>query len=126
MSGPDAPSGRGGRHLLGRQEECATLDGLVAAGRDGRSGVLVVRGDAGVGKTALLDHAAEAATGFRLLSANGVESEMELAFAALHQLCGPLLDRLTEIPTPQRAALETVFGMRAGLPRIASWWGWRC
>ncbi len=120
--GPDpmtpsaVPVGHGGGRLLGRQEECATLDGLLAAGLDGRSGVLVVRGDAGVGKTALLDHATNAATGFRLLSASGVESEMELAFAALHQLCGPLLDRITEIPTPQSGALETVFGMRVASP----------
>jgi DNA-binding CsgD family transcriptional regulator len=87
---------------------------VIAAGREGRSGVLVVRGDAGVGKTALLDHAVDSASEFRLLYVGGVESEMELAFAALHQLCAPLLDRVRELPAPQRSALDRVFGQEAG------------
>ena len=102
--------------LRGRGAECAELDQMLAAARTGESRVLVVRGDAGVGKSAILDHAANSARGLRVLRADGVESDMELAFAALHQLCGPVLDRLTNIPAPQRQALETVFGMRSGAP----------
>ncbi|MET9315114.1 AAA family ATPase [Kribbella sp. NPDC003505] len=82
--------------------------------RNGRSRVLVVRGEAGVGKTALLAYAAESATDVSTLRAVGVQSEMELAFAALHQLCAPLLDRLDRIPEPQRRALATVFGLAPG------------
>jgi hypothetical protein len=112
---PDDRSRRGPRPTLrGREAECAALDRVIAAGREGRSGVLVVRGDAGVGKTALLDHAVDSASEFRLLYVGGVESEMELAFAALHQLCAPLLDRVRELPAPQRSALDRVFGQEAG------------
>src|SRR3954454_14137517 len=100
--------------LRGRQDECAVLDRLLDDGRSGRSGVLVVRGDAGVGKTALLDYAIESASGFRIARAVGVESEMELAFAALQQLCAPVLDRLDRLPGPQRDALGVAFGLRAG------------
>jgi hypothetical protein len=74
--------------LRGRRDERAVLDGLAHDARAGRSGVLVLRGEAGIGKTARLEHAIESASDFRLLRAVGVESEMELAFAALHQLCG--------------------------------------
>ena len=102
-------------HMLrGRGGECATLDGLLEGVRGGRSAALVVRGEAGVGKTALLRYAVESATDMRVVRAVGVESEMELAFAALHQLCGPLLDRLGHLPDPQRNALETAFGLIAG------------
>jgi DNA-binding CsgD family transcriptional regulator len=76
--------------------------------------VLVVRGEAGVGKSALLDYATGAAADVRILRAMGVQSEMELAFAALHQLCAPLLDHLPRIPEPQRRALATVFGVAPG------------
>jgi DNA-binding CsgD family transcriptional regulator len=100
--------------LLGREQERSALGALLSAVHQGESRVLVVRGDAGVGKTALLEHVVESSTGTRLLRAQGVESEMELAFAALHQLCAPLLDGLPDLPTPQRAALETIFGHRAG------------
>lgn len=100
--------------LLDREHERSTLDDLLSAVRQGESRVLVVRGDAGVGKTALLEHVVGTATGTRLLRAQGIESEMELAFAALHQLCAPLLDALSDLPAPQRAALETIFGHRAG------------
>ena len=102
--------------LLGRGEEIAALDRVVAAGRDGGSRVLVVSGAAGVGKSVLLEHAAASAGDMRVLRAAGVESEMELAFAALHQVCMPLLDRLPRLPGPQCAALQTVFGVRAGAP----------
>jgi len=102
--------------LRGRRGECTRLDSLLAGVRTGRSAALVVRGEAGVGKTALLDYVAESAAGLRLLRAAGVESEMELAFAALHQMCGPVLDRLGRLPGPQRAALGTAFGLQAGPP----------
>jgi hypothetical protein len=98
----------------GRRSEREVLDGLLDGVRDGRSGALVVRGEAGVGKTALLDYAVGSAPDLRVIRAVGVESEMELAFAALHQLCGPMLDRLEGLPGPQRAALATAFGLQAG------------
>ena len=103
-----------GPGLLGRRRERADLDALIAAVRAGESRALVVRGDAGVGKSALLEYVAERATGCRIVHAVGVESEMELAFAGLHQLCTPLLDRLERLPAPQRDALATAFGLRAG------------
>ena len=102
--------------LPGRQAECALLDQLVAAVRTGESRVLVVHGDPGIGKSALLDYAEKSASGVRVLRAIGVESEMELPFATLHQLCVPLLDRLKDLPPPRCAALETVFGMTPGTP----------
>ena len=100
--------------LLGRAEECALLDGLLGDIRQGRSRSLVLRGEAGVGKTALLRHLVESAPDLTVARAVGVESEMELAFASLHQLCGPMLDRLPTLPAPQRQALEIVFGLSAG------------
>jgi DNA-binding CsgD family transcriptional regulator len=102
--------------LLGRGPECAALDRLLGAVRAGQSGALVVRGEPGVGKTALLEYAVEHATGCRVVRAAGVESEMELAFAALHQLCGELLDRRDALPEPQRDALAVAFGLQAGTP----------
>jgi DNA-binding CsgD family transcriptional regulator len=100
--------------LLDREEERAALDGLLQDLRSGRGRVLVVRGEAGVGKSALLEYAAGAAADMRVARAVGVESEMELAFASLHQLCAPLLDRLEGLPGPQRDALGVAFGLRAG------------
>ena len=101
--------------LRGRIDECALLDGLLAAVRSGQSRTLMLRGEAGVGKTALLDHlVAAAATDMQAVRAVGVESEMELAFASLHQLCSPLLEYLERVPPPQREALEIVFGISAG------------
>jgi AAA ATPase-like protein len=100
--------------LRDRQAERALLDGLLDGARAGRSGVLVVRGEAGVGKTALFEHAVESASDLTVLRAVGVESEQELAFAALHQLCAPLLGRLDRLPEPQRDALATTFGFGAG------------
>ena len=105
--------------ILGRATECAVLDQLIAAVRTGESRVLVVHGAPGIGKSALLDYTALSATDLRVLRADGVESEMELAFATLHQLCAPLLDGLKDLPAPQRDALETVFGTRAGNPAAA-------
>jgi DNA-binding CsgD family transcriptional regulator len=102
--------------LVGREAECSELDQLVAAVRAGESRVLVLRGEAGVGKSALLDHAATAAGDGAILRARGIESEMELSFATLHQLCTPVLDSLPELPAPQRTALETIFGVRIGSP----------
>src|SRR3954469_845704 len=102
--------------LLGRSSECDTLDRLVGTGRAGQSAVLVVRGEAGVGKSALLASLIERASGCRIVRAAGVESEMELPFAGLHQLCGPMLDRLDRLPAPQRDALATAFGLSAGDP----------
>jgi DNA-binding CsgD family transcriptional regulator len=114
--GGNSSAHRDSTSLRGRERECAQLGQMLAAARSGESRVLVVRGDAGVGKSALLDYAVNSARDMRTLRALGVESEMELAFAGLHQLCAPLLDRLTEIPAPQCTALETVFGVRAGAP----------
>jgi DNA-binding CsgD family transcriptional regulator len=102
--------------LLGREPECARLDEVIVALRAGESGVLVLRGPPGVGKSALLEYAESSATDVRVFRVAGVESEVELQFAALHQLCSPLLDRRKTLPTPQRDALETVFGIRAGFP----------
>jgi DNA-binding CsgD family transcriptional regulator len=100
--------------LVGRREERATLEALLASAREGRSGVLVLQGEAGVGKSALLDDAMASADGYRVVRATGVQSEMELAFGALHQLCAPLLDRLDGLPPPQRDALGAAFGLSAG------------
>ena len=100
--------------LTGRDGEREVLDRLVEAVRGGESRVLVVRGEPGIGKTALLDYAAGRAVGFRVVRAWGVESEMELAFAGLHQLCVPMLGRLDQLPGPQRDALAVAFGMREG------------
>jgi DNA-binding CsgD family transcriptional regulator len=103
-----------GGGLRGRRTERAALDRLLAEVRAGQSRVLVLRGEAGVGKTALLDYLHEQASGFRVARAVGVESEMELAFAGLHQLCTSMLGNLADLPGPQRDALGTVFGLRMG------------
>ena len=100
--------------LLGRADECALLDGLIDDIRRGESRSLVLRGEAGIGKTALLEYLVESASDLTVVRAVGVESEMELAFASLHQLCAPLLDRLERLPAPQRDALRIVFGLTAG------------
>ena len=100
--------------LIDRHAERDTLKRLVAAVRDGEGRALVVCGEAGVGKTALLDYLADNASGCRVVRTAGCQSEMELAFAALHQLCTPLLERLTRLPAPQRDALRIAFGMGSG------------
>ena len=86
--------------LIGRRSECEMLDGLVADVRAHRSRVLVLRGEPGVGKTALLDYVASTSTGCRVVRAAGVESEVELAFASLHQLCAPMLDHMVRRSKP--------------------------
>jgi DNA-binding CsgD family transcriptional regulator len=100
--------------LRGRSDERERLDGLLDRARDGESCVLVVRGEPGIGKTALLQSAIERAPGFHVARAWGVQSEMELPFAGLHQLCAPMLGRLERLPAPQRDALGTAFGLSAG------------
>src|SRR5690242_2018814 len=100
--------------LLNRLAERAVLAGLLDGARAGQSGVLVLRGEPGVGKTALLDNTVGSAASMRVARVAGVESEMELAFAALQQLCAPMLDGLERLPGPQRDALGVAFGLRAG------------
>ena len=101
--------------LQGRRTECAAVDRLLETVHSGQSGALVLRGEAGIGKTAVLDYAAERAEGCWVLRAVGVESEMELPFAGLHQLCVPLLARLDRLPAPQQDALGIAFGLTSGL-----------
>ena len=100
--------------LHDRRYEREALERLLEAVRGGQSRVLVVSGEPGVGKTALVESAIRSASGFRVMRAVGVESEMELAFAALQQLCAPIVDRLDRLPAPQREALGVAFGLRAG------------
>jgi DNA-binding CsgD family transcriptional regulator len=100
--------------LRGRRDECEVLDRQLQRVRAGQSAVQVLRGEAGVGKTALLDYVAEHASECRVARVAGVESEMELAFAGLHQLCVPMLDGLGALPGPQRDALRVAFGMQDG------------
>src|SRR5258706_11161498 len=101
-------------HLLGRERERAVLERLLDTARDGYGSVLVVHGDPGVGKTALLEYAVEVGEGFRVLRAAGVEGEMELDYAALQQLCSPILEFIERLPDPQRDALGVAFGLIAG------------
>jgi len=96
--------------LRGRRGECEALDAQLQHIRAGQSSVQVLRGEAGVGKSALLDYVAERAAGCRVVRVAGVQSEMELAYAGLHQLCAAMIDRVTELPRPQRAVLRTAFG----------------
>jgi hypothetical protein len=106
-----------GQHsITGRHSERETLGRLADAVRAGQSRALVIRGDPGVGKTVLLDYLAGRAAGCRVVRATGVQSEMELAFAGLHQLCGPMLGGLDSIPAPQHKALRAAFGLAAGPP----------
>jgi DNA-binding CsgD family transcriptional regulator len=107
-----APAAR----LLGRQRERDAVDRVLEAARGAHGGVLALYGDPGVGKTALLDYAAEAGADFTVIRAVGVEGEMELAFAAVQQLCAPSLHLLDRLPAPQRVALEVALGLSAGPP----------
>jgi DNA-binding CsgD family transcriptional regulator len=100
--------------LVDRRTERSALDSLIASARGGTGSALVLRGEPGIGKTALLEYAIESAPGFGVARAGGVESEMELAYAALHQLCIPMLDRLDRLPGPQRDAFGVAFGLQAG------------
>jgi DNA-binding CsgD family transcriptional regulator/tetratricopeptide (TPR) repeat protein len=109
-----APDGTGATGLLGRHAECAALDRLAADVLAGRSRVIVLRGEAGVGKSALLEYLSDRVAGWQIARTVGVESEMELAYAGLHQLCAHMLDRLDRLPVPQRDALAVVFGRSVG------------
>jgi DNA-binding CsgD family transcriptional regulator len=108
MAAPRTPAFRG------RARERQALDGLLDRVRGGESAVLAIRGEAGIGKTELMRYCARQASGCRLVQIAGVESEMELPFAALHQLCGPLLGSLATLPEPQERALHVAFGLAAG------------
>jgi DNA-binding NarL/FixJ family response regulator len=112
MVNPPGPGRSAG--LRGRASECALLDTVVDAVRRGEGRSLVVRGEAGIGKTALLEYLVRSASDLTVLRAVGVESEMELAYAGLHQLCASLLNRLDRLPAPQRRALEIAYGLSAG------------
>src|SRR3712207_8851546 len=113
MSGPISDlAARGG--LRGRGDECALLDDLVSAVRRGESRSLLLRGEAGIGKSALLHYLIAVASDLTVVRTVGIESEMELAYAGLHQLCSPLLQWLDKLPAPQREAIEIVFGLRTG------------
>jgi DNA-binding CsgD family transcriptional regulator len=109
-----SPVGCRATGLLGRRRECEVLDRLIEAVRVGESRALVVSGEPGVGKTALLEYAVEQASGCLVARAVGVQSEMELAFAGVHQLCAPMLDRIERLPSPQRDALRTALGVSPG------------
>ncbi len=100
--------------FLGRTNERESLDRLLENVREGRSGVVVIRGEAGLGKTALLRHAVSEASGFKVAEIAGVEAEMELPFAGLHQLCAPMLSQIDMLPEPQRDALSIAFGLSSG------------
>jgi DNA-binding NarL/FixJ family response regulator len=110
------PGQTGAPGLTDRRSECAVLDRFVDEVRAGEGRALVVRGEPGVGKTVLLEYLAGRAAGCRVARAAGVQSEMELAFAGLHQLCTPMLDHAQSLPAPQRAALHTAFGLADGPP----------
>ncbi|WP_411093355.1 AAA family ATPase [Streptomyces sp. 049-1] len=112
----DLPAWRRAAELTGRRVECAALDDLIGDVRAGKSRALAVHGEPGVGKTALLDYVAVRSLGCRVVRAVGVESEMELVYSGLHQLCAPVLDRLDRLPAPQQDALRTAFGLRSGPP----------
>jgi DNA-binding CsgD family transcriptional regulator len=102
--------------LRGRRRECETLDRVVEDAQAGQSRVLVLRGEAGIGKSALLERVRERASVCRVARTTGVESEMAFAYAGLHRVCLPMLDNLDNLPGPQRDALGTVFGLTSGPP----------
>src|SRR6476646_9596218 len=101
--------------LLGRQHECDVLDRMLGAARLRHGGGIVVLGEPGIGKTALIDYAIEAAEGFQVLRTIGIQAERELPFAALHQVTAPCLSSLEHLPEPQRDALQVAFGLDAGV-----------
>ena len=102
--------------LVGRADECARVDELLESVRNGWGGALVVRGEAGVGKTALLDYAVDRAEGFRVLRLTGLELEQDLGFAMLHRLLAPMLDQIAQLPPVQRDTLSSALGLTAGPP----------
>jgi DNA-binding CsgD family transcriptional regulator len=99
--------------LVGRNPECSAVDELLRQVRDGASGAIVVRGEPGIGKSAILEYAAKAAAGFLVLAVTGIESELEVVFSGLQQACGPLAGRLGQLPPPQADALRVAFGLSA-------------
>jgi hypothetical protein len=109
-------SGAAAQRLRGRAKECAVLDWMIAEVRSGQGRAVLIRGDAGVGKSALLDYVVRRSTGCRVAQATGVESEMDVPFAGLHQLCGPMLHLRDRLPVPQREALAVAFGYGVGGP----------
>lgn len=114
MNEASPPVPRSPKRLLGRERECEVLDRLLNGVRTGDGGVLVMYGEAGVGKTALLEYTVEAAREFRIARTIGVEAEMELPFAAVQQLCSPFFDLREGLPQPQHDALDVAFGLRTG------------
>jgi predicted ATPase len=102
--------------LLGRQRECGVVDRLLVGARDGHGGAIVVLGEPGIGKTALIEQAVTSVQDFRVLRTAGQEGETELAYAALLQLCAPGLDRLARLPAPQRDAMRVAYGLCTGDP----------
>ncbi|MFI6159064.1 AAA family ATPase [Micromonospora haikouensis] len=104
--------------LVGRDVELKVLDELIQCARSGRGGALVVRGEAGIGKSTLLARASAAASGVRVVQASGVQFERELPFGALHQLCVPVLDHLADLPSRHADALRVAFGLAAGTPDL--------
>ena len=107
--------------MHGRESDCAAVRGLLDGARASRSAALVIRGEPGVGKTALLDYAADHAAGLRVLRGTGVQSEVTLPFAALHQLLYPVLDQLPALPAPQSAALGAAFGLTPVVATTPFW-----
>jgi hypothetical protein len=114
MNAAPPPVLSSGRRLLGREREREVLDRLLDGVRGGHGGVLVMRGDAGVGKTALLEYTVEAGRGFRIARTSGIEAEMELPFAVVQQLCSPFFELLERLPQPQHDALGVAFGLSIG------------
>ena len=102
--------------MVGRADQCAQVDELLESARNGLGGALVVRGEAGVGKTSLLDYAVDRAEGFRVARLTGLELEQDLGFAMLHRLLAPMLDRIGQLPSVQRDALSSALGLAAGPP----------
>ena len=115
---------REGRQLLGRDRECSTLASLVAGAQAECAGSILLRGVAGIGKTALLDHAVTTAegsgTGMRIVRLAGIETEIEMPYAGLHRLLRSFQDEADQLPSPQRAALDAAFGTVSGEPPVAS------
>src|SRR3978361_668229 len=114
MSGAPSPVRLPGGQLLGRERGREAVNRLLEAAASGQGGVLVMRGERGVGKTALLEYAVEAGRGFRIARTFGVEAEMELPFAAVQQLCSPFIELMERLPRPQQDALGVAFGLTTG------------
>src|ERR1700682_5338810 len=107
--------------LRGRNEQCRLIDALIAEARRGRSRVMVLRGEPGIGKSALMQYAAETGPDFHVARADGVEAEMELPYAAVHQLCRPIRDRLDRLPGPRRPRCASPWVCAPDHRRTGSW-----